>query len=71
MVSGNSSMKNILQWTGERVPTFTDEMIFDMCINYLQTVQWVQYYYTKGYKYVSNLTFLSLYLQSVLCRSVV
>ena len=47
--------ENILQWTGERVPTFTDEMIFDMCINYLQTVQWVQYYYTKGYKYVSNL----------------
>ena len=47
--------ENILQWTGERVPTFTDELIFDMCINYLQTVQWVQYYYTKGYKYVSNL----------------
>ena len=47
--------ENILQWTGERVSTFTDELIFDMSINYLQTVQWVQYYYTKGYKYVSNL----------------
>lgn len=47
--------ENILQWTGDRVSSFTDEMIFDMCINYLQTVQWIQYYYTKGYKYISNL----------------
>ena len=46
----------------ERVPTFTDELIFDMCISYLQTVQWVQYYYTKGYKYISNLHAYHLYL---------
>ena len=47
--------ENIVQWDGEIVSTFSKKLIEDMCINYLQTVQWVQYYYTKGYKYVDNL----------------
>ena len=45
----------IIQWDGEILKTYNKELIFNMCMNYLQTVQWVQYYYTKGYKYVSNL----------------
>ena len=48
---------NIVQWDGEVVETFTKKLISDMCINYLQTVQWVQYYYTRGYKSVDDLHF--------------
>ena len=46
--------QNMLQWDGSRVEKYSDKLIQDMCINYLQTVQWVQYYYTKGLNYVSN-----------------
>ena len=46
--------EKLLQWDGARVDKYSDKLINDMCINYLQTVQWVQYYYTKGLNYVSN-----------------
>lgn len=44
----------MLQWDGKVVEKYSDKLIQEMCINYLQTVQWVQYYYTKGLNYISN-----------------
>jgi 5'-3' exonuclease len=49
--------KNVVQWNGDVVDTFDVKMVYEMCINYLKMVQWVQYYYTKGYNYVSNTYF--------------
>ena len=49
--------EGVVQWDGEIVDTFSGKLVKEMCINYLQMVQWVQYYYTKGYRYVSNLSF--------------
>ncbi len=48
---------DIVQWDGEIVDTYSAELVREMCVNYLQMVQWVQYYYTKGYKYVSDFQF--------------
>jgi len=48
---------DVLQWDGERVKGPDKKLILDMCVNYLKTLQWCQYYYTVGYKYISNLHF--------------
>jgi len=48
---------DIVQWNGDVFEDFDEELVSEMCVNYLQTVQWVQYYYTKGYRYVSDFQF--------------
>ena len=48
---------DMVQWDGEIVETYNTESIREMCINYLQMVQWVQYYYTKGHRYISDFMF--------------
>jgi len=45
----------VVQWNGERVETYDNNLIKNMCISYMKTVQWVQYYYTRGHKSVSQL----------------
>lgn len=47
----------MIQWDGEVVDDYSGKLVKEMCINYLQLVQWVQYYYTKGYRYVSDFQF--------------
>ena len=60
----------ILQWDMKRVETYEPELIYDQCINYLKTIQWVQYYYTKGLKKISNFHYFH-YLYTPLLESVV
>ena len=45
----------VVQWNGERVETYNNNLIKNMCVSYMKTVQWVQYYYTRGHKSVSQL----------------
>lgn len=47
----------MIQWDGDVVDEYSKKLVKEMCINYLQMVQWVQYYYTKGYRYVSDFQF--------------
>lgn len=49
--------KDMVQWDGEIVDDYSGRLVREMCVNYLQMVQWVQYYYTKGYRYVSDFEF--------------
>ena len=36
---------------------YTNKDVFDMCVSYLKTLQWVQTYYTDGYKKVDDFHF--------------
>lgn len=62
--------EEILQYNGKRVKNYNKDDIVLMCINYLQMIQWVQYYYTEGFNYVSNLKFYH-YLYNPLMSSVI
>ena len=62
--------ENIVQWDGSVVESYTKRDIIEMVKSYLMTVQWVQYYYIKGYKYVSNFQFYH-YLYNPLMSDVV
>jgi len=62
--------KDIVQWDGEIVDDYSGRLVREMCVNYLQMIQWIQYYYTKGYKYVSNFQFYH-YIYNPLMGSVI
>lgn len=58
---------------------YTRKDVFNMCVDYLKILQWVQYYYTRGYREVSDYYFypyritplvhnLSYYLSSIIDR---
>jgi 5'-3' exoribonuclease 1 len=59
---------------------YTKKDVFEMCVSYLRVLQWNQYYYTRGYREVSDHFFypyritpllhnLSFYLNSILHRN--
>lgn len=60
----------IIQYNLKITDEYTKSDIVNMCINYLQTVQWVHYYYTEGFEFVSNLHFYH-YLYNPLMSSVI
>lgn len=61
---------DIVQYNLKTINSYSKNEIVKMCVNYLQTVQWVQYYYTKGFKYVSNFQYYH-YLYNPLMSSVI
>lgn len=48
---------DITQWDGEKYYKPDNDLINQMKRNYLETLQWVQLYYTKGINYITNLNF--------------
>lgn len=60
----------ILQYDSDVKKTYDTLSVRKMCVNYLRTIQWVQYYYTKGFNYVSKLYFYH-YMYTPLMSSVI
>ena len=71
--------KEIPELGGKEIQFYSMKDVFTMCVTYLKTLQWNQWYYTKGYRHVSSQHFypyritplvhnLSFYLSSMIKR---